>query len=72
MIKMGKTKISIGYGSDTRPKGPKNAYGGRSGGKKLTNGGFNNCPTVDFIKIDQEKWDEVFPNSYKPSWLQNE
>lgn len=65
--------IQVGYGSDRRGgSSKKNLYAGRSSGKRLSNGGFNGCPVVDFTKIDQNKWDEAFPHGYKPSWMREE
>lgn len=58
-------KIQVGYGSDTRSRGPKNAYGGRTGGKKITNGGFNGLPVVSYERIEQEDWDRIFPPKIK-------
>ena len=66
-------KIQSGYGGlNGRGSGKKGLYGGRSSGKKLTNGGFNFQPTVTFESISEEDWDRVFPNSYKPKWMDEE
>jgi len=64
-------KIMIGYGSDKRTKNPKRCYGTRSSGKKMINGGFNFAPTEDFHNIPEDKWNKIFPNGFKPSWIKN-
>ena len=66
-------KIQSGYGGlNGRSGGKKGLYGSRSSGKKLMNGGFNFQPTVTFESISEEDWDRVFPNSYKPKWMDEE
>jgi hypothetical protein len=68
---MNDKRIQIGYGSDTRSKGPKGGYGSKKTGKVRLNGGFNYQPVEDFHNIPSEKWDSIFPDGYKPSWLKN-
>lgn len=67
-------KIQSGYGGlKGRSSGKKGLYGGRSSGKnRLGAGGFGGCPTVDFVKLDKDEWDRIFPDSYKPSWMKEE
>lgn len=60
--------IQIGYGSDTRSRGPKNAYAGRTGGKKVMNGGFGNMPTISFETVSDDKFLSIFGNAYLPKW----
>lgn len=65
---MSKTKIQSGYGGLQPKRLPKKCYGKRSSGKKVMNGGFNFEPTVDYTKVDQEKWDKIFDKGFKPYW----
>lgn len=58
----------VGYGSDKRRSNPKNCYGSRSTGKKVTNGGFNYQPTVSFENISDDKFTSIFGNAYLPKW----
>lgn len=62
------SKIQVGYGSDTRPKNPKNSYGKRSSGKKVLNGGFSGEPYTSFAGISEEKWESIFGEAGKPWW----
>ena len=61
-------KIQVGYGSDTRPKLPKNCYGTRGSGKIVMNGGFCGAPTVDYHNVTDDLWYKALPDSYRPSW----
>lgn len=63
----GKT-IQIGYGSDKPLSQKYGMYGSRRSGKFMGNGGFNNCPTVDFTKITDKRWAEIFDTSTLPKW----
>jgi len=66
---MGDRKIQVGYGSDSRADSKaKGMYGKRRSGKVVQNGGFNFQPTVSFESIDDDLWNSVFPNGYKPYW----
>jgi hypothetical protein len=58
----------VGYGSDQRGKLPKNCYGTRSTGKKVTNGGFNYAPVVDFTSISDDRWINIFGDTFLPKW----
>lgn len=63
-------KIQVGYGTGQRPRLPKNCYGTRSSGKKIINGGFNGAPTVDFTRVSDERWAEIFGAKSLPKWKQ--
>lgn len=65
---MGSQRIQVGYGSDTRGKGPKNAYGKRTSGKVMYNGGFSGEPTVSFENISDQRWAEIFKTDSLPKW----
>jgi hypothetical protein len=68
---MGK-KIQVGYGTGLQGSSKTNLYGGKQSGKVKMNGGFNGCINVNFVSIDEDKWDAAFPNSYKPSWMKED
>jgi len=68
---MSATKIQVGYGSDQRKGGNPKRYANRNQGKVVTNGGFNNGIVEDFHNIPQEEWDRMFPNGFRPSWMNN-
>lgn len=61
-------KIQVGYGSDTRRRGRRGAYGSRNSGKVVLNGGFNYQPTVSFENISDKRWSEIFGTSALPKW----
>lgn len=61
-------KVMVGYGTGQRGKLPKNCYGTRSSGKKLTNGGFNYAPVVDFVNVSDETFINIFGDSFVPRW----
>jgi hypothetical protein len=67
-------KIQSGYGGlGGRDSGKKGLYGGRSSGKnRLGAGGFGGQPTIDFVKLDEDDWNRIFPNSYRPSWMKDD
>jgi len=64
------SKIMVGYGTGKHST-KKGLYGKKTGGKFSNNGGFNGEPTVTFENISDERWDEMFPDGYKPHWLKN-
>lgn len=64
-------KIQVGYGSDRRGCSKKGLYGGRTGGKKLTNGGFNGLPTVDFARVTDNQWEQAFGKAGVP-WYERD
>lgn len=66
------SKIQVGYGSDRRSRGTRKVYGGRTNGKKLMNGGFGGQPTVDYSRISDERWAEIFGKQSLPKWKQDE
>lgn len=64
------SKIQVGYGGGNkegfgRGSYPKGTYG-PSRRQKITNGGFSTpghkCPTVDYTRISEEKWNRIFKN----------
>lgn len=61
-------KIQVGYGSDRRYNNPKGCYGKRSSGLKVMNGGFNGAPTVDYTKVSDEQWANIFGKDSLPKW----
>jgi hypothetical protein len=61
------SKIQVGYKGT--PKHKPASYGKRRRGKYVENGGFSGQPTVSFTSVDQDSWDKMFPDSYKPSWM---
>lgn len=61
-------KIQVGPGTGGRKKNKKNAYGGRSNGVKNMNGGFNGQPTVNFQKISEEQFTQIFGVESLPRW----
>lgn len=62
------SKIQVGYGTGKPLSQKHGLYGTRRGGKKMINGGFNGAPTVDFTKVPDKTFIDIFGNSYIPKW----
>ena len=52
-------KIQVGYGSHTRGSTKKGLYGKQRSGKLKENGGFSGQPTVGYVNIPEERWEQI-------------
>jgi hypothetical protein len=68
---MSNGKIVVGPATHQVESKKKGLYAGKRSGRVVQNGGFGNNPTVTFTSISQEEFDRVFPNSFKPKWMDN-
>ena len=62
-------KITVGpYTHHNKKSTAKGLYSKRSSGKLVKNGGFSGETVVDFTKISDARWAEIFGTSSLPKW----